>query len=149
MKKIAPFVNILVLVLLAIVWPLGAAVALYVPALTGTGIASDIGNFYQVVWGHGSNTPHIAAIVGFILLSVGSLVIIPAFIPHKLQRVLLVVIAVFFVAAGTIFLLLPILYKSVNPYTLDVKLGGSVIAMSVLLIVAGVLEGLVAFLPEK
>ncbi|MDY0345592.1 MAG: hypothetical protein WCX85_03690 [Bacilli bacterium] len=150
MKKLIPFVNILVLALLGIIWPLGAAVALYVPNYTGTGIASNIGNFYQVVWGHGSNLPSVVVIVAFMLLAVGSLLVIPAFIPFKLQRVLLAVIAVFFVAAGIIFLLMPTLVGQVNPnYPESVKLGGSVIGMSVLLLVGGVLEGLMAFAPSK
>jgi len=148
MRKIIPFVNIFVLVLLAIVWPLGAAVALYVSSLIGEGVASDIGNFYQVVWGFGSNLSA-AMVVGFMLLSVGSLLLIPAFIPMKLQKILLGVIALFFVASGIIFLLLPTLYQAANETALTIKLGGSVIAMSVLLIVAGVFEGLMVFLAEK
>ncbi len=150
MKKLIPFVNILVLALLGIVWPLGAAVALYVPNYTGTGVASNIGNFYQVVWGYGQNNPSVVVIVAFILLAVGSLLVIPAFIPNKLQRIILGAIALFFVAAGIIFLLMPTLVGSVNPnYPDSVKLGGSVIGMSVLLISGGVLEGLMAFAPSK
>lgn len=149
MKKLIPFVNILVLALLGIVWPLGAAVALYIPNNSGNGVASNIGNFYQVVWGQGSNNPSIAVIVAFMLLAVGSLLVIPAFIPLKLQRVILGAIAVAFVAAGVIFLLTPTLVKAVNPNYLTVKLGGSVIGMSVLLLSAGVLEGLMALAPSK
>jgi len=150
MKRVIPFVNILVLALLGIVWPLGAAVALYIPNYSGTGVASNIGNFYQVVWGYGANNASIIVIIAFILLSVGSLLVIPAFIPNKLQRINLAVIAVFFVASGIIFLLMPTLVKAVNPnYPVSVKLGGAVIAMSVLLIVSGVLEGLMAFAPSE
>lgn len=146
MKKLIPFVNILVLALLGIVWPLGAAVALYVP----TGAGSDIGNFYQVVWGYGQNNPAIAVIVAFFLLAIGSLLVILAFVPLKVQRIVLGAIAVFFVAAGIIFLLMPTLVGQANPnYPASIKLGGSVIAMSVLLIVGGVLEGLMAFAPSK
>lgn len=150
MKKLIPFVNILVLALLGIVWPLGAAVALYVPNYTGTGVASNIGNFYQVVWGYGQNNPSIAVIIAFILLGLGSLAVIAAFIPLKVQRIILGAIAVCFVVAGIIFLLMPTLVGQANPnYPASVKLGGSVIGMSVLLLVAGVLEGLMAFAPEK
>jgi hypothetical protein len=150
MKKLIPFVNILVLALLGIVWPLGAAVALYVPNYSGNGVASNIGNFYQVVWGQGSNNASVVVIVAFMLLAVGSLLVIPAFIPFKFQRVILGAIAVFFVAAGIIFLLMPTLVGAVNPnYPDSVKLGGSVIGMSVLLLSAGVLEGLMAFAPSK
>jgi len=149
MKKLIPFVNILVLALLGIVWPLGAAVALYVPSPIGSGVASNIGNFYQVVWGQGDVQASVVVIVAFILLSVGSLLTIPAFIPGKLQKFFLAAIALFFVAAGIIFLLLPTLFLQANPsYVFTVKLGGSVIAMSVLLLVGGVLEGLMAFAPE-
>lgn len=150
MKKLIPFVNILVLALLGIVWPLGAAVALYVPNYTGTGVASNIGNFYQVVWGYGQNNPSVAVIIAFILLGLGSLAVIAAFIPLKVQRIILGAIAVCFVVAGIIFLLMPTLVGQANPnYPASVKLGGSVIGMSVLLLVAGVLEGLMAFAPEK
>lgn len=150
MKKLIPFVNILVLALLGIVWPLGAAVALYVPNYTGTGVASNIGNFYQVVWGYGQNNPSIAVIIAFILLGLGSLAVIAAFIPLKVQRIILGAIAVCFVVAGIIFLLMPTLVGQANPnYPASVKLGGSVIGISVLLLVAGVLEGLMAFAPEK
>lgn len=150
MKKLIPFVNILVLALLGIVWPLGAAVALYVPNYTGTGVASNIGNFYQVVWGYGQNNPSAAVIVAFILLSLGSLAVIAAFVPFKFQRIVLGAIAVFFVVAGIIFLLMPTLVGQANPnYPDSVKLGGSVIGMSVLLLVGGLLEGLMAFAPEK
>lgn len=150
MKKLIPFVNILVLALLGIVWPLGAAVALYVPNYTGTGVASNIGNFYQVVWGYGQSNPAIAVIVAFFLLAIGSLLVILAFVPLKAQRIVLGAIAVFFVAAGIIFLLMPTLVGQANPnYPASIKLGGSVIAMSVLLIVGGVLEGLMAFAPSK
>lgn len=150
MKKLIPFVNILVLALLGIVWPLGAAVALYVPNYTGTGVASNIGNFYQVVWGYGQNNPSVAVIIAFILLGLGSLAVIAAFIPLKVQRIILGAIAICFVVAGIIFLLMPTLVGQANPnYPASVKLGGSVIGMSVLLLVAGVLEGLMAFAPEK
>lgn len=148
MRKVIPFVNIFVLVLLAIVWPLGAAVALYVPALIGDAIRSDIGNFYQVIWGFGSNLSA-GMVVGFVLLSVGSLLVVPAFIPMKGQKIILIIIALFFVASGIIFLLLPTLYQAANSGYHTVKLGGSVIAMSILLLVSGVLEGLMAFLPNK
>jgi hypothetical protein len=78
------------------------------------------------------------------------LLVIPAFIPFKFQRVILGAIAVFFVVAGIIFLLMPTLVGQVNPnYPASVKLGGSVIGMSVLLLSAGVLEGLMAFAPSK
>lgn len=148
MRKLIPFVNIFVLILIAIVWPLGAAVALYVPALIGDAVRSDIGNFYQVIWGFGGNLSA-TMIVGFVMLSVGSLLVIPAFIPMKLQRVILIVIAVFFVASGVIFLLLPTLYKSVNDTMLTIKLGGSVIAMSVLLIVGGAVEAAMVIFANK
>jgi hypothetical protein len=150
MKKLIPFVNILVLALLGIVWPLGAAVALYVPNYTGTGVASNIGNFYQVVWGYGQNNPSVAVIIAFLLLAVGSLLVILAFVPLKIQRIVLGTVAVFFVVAGVIFLLMPTLVGQANPnYPASIKLGGSVIAMSVLLIAGGVLEGLMAFAPSK
>lgn len=148
MRKLIPFVNIFVLILIAIVWPLGAAVALYVPALIGDAVRTDIGNFYQVIWGFGGNLSA-TMIVGFVMLSVGSLLVIPAFIPMKLQRVILIVIAVFFVASGVIFLLLPTLYKSVNDTMLTIKLGGSVIAMSVLLIVGGAVEAAMVIFANK
>jgi hypothetical protein len=150
MKKLIPFVNILILALLGIVWPLGAAVALYVPNYTETGVASNIGNFYQVVWGNSQNHASAIVIVAFMLLAVGSLLVIAAFIPWKFQRIVLAAISAFFIVAGIVFLLLPTLVSQVNPnYPASVKLGGSVIGMSVLLLVAGVFEGLVAFTPSE
>ena len=146
MKKfILPVINLISIVLSAVVFGLGANSAVY------RGQTSDgQGNWYQLVW----TIPQplqVVAVMGFFLFVFAVFFTLVTMIPFKYRKVGLCLVGLMFVAAGVMFLMTPgAVYTGNNAGSY--KLSDSLIAMAVLVFVAGGLElvgACIDFLPEK
>ena len=146
MKKfILPVVNLICLVLAGVTFGLGANSAVY----RGQASAGQ-GNWYQLVWTIPTN-PTVIGLIGFFGLCFAAFIALVTIIPFKVRKFCVAFGGLLFVATGVMFLLTPgAVYTGAN--AASYIRSDSLIAMSVLMFVAGGLELLgscVEFLPEK
>ena len=136
-KILVPVISLVCVILVAIAFGISAqTVATRVDG-------SNFGNYYQLVFERGSN---VFALVSFILLVVGSALLVVSLIPLKFRKFILPVCAAVFVACGVFVLLAP------GSAPEKVTATGTLTATGVLLIVTGALEcclTLLAFLGKK
>ena len=146
MKKfILPVINLISLVLSAVVFGLGANSAVY-RGQTSNGQ----GNWYQLVWSIKSPVA-VIAVVGFFLFVIAVFFTLVTMIPFKYRKFCVALVGAMFIGAGVMFLLTPgAVFTGANAASY-IK-SDSLIAMSVLVFVAGGLEligSCIEFLPEK
>ena len=146
-KFLLPVINLVNVILVSIAWGLSANTA--VNDIGQTTADVPCGNFYQVVW-QGSRA-NVLGLIGFFLFCIASLAMLIAFLPIKARKFITCCVGLMFVGAGVMFLLAPIpphyAYKIVEP-----ELTGSLIAMAVLVFIAGafsLLMSVVEFLGKK
>ena len=134
MKKfILPVINLISIVLSAVVFGLGANSAVY-RGQTSHGE----GNWYQLVWTV-TDPLKVVAVLGFFLFVFAVFFALVTMIPFKYRKFGLVLVGLMFVAAGVLFLMTPsAVYTGNNAGSY--KLSDSLIAMAVLVFVAGGLE---------
>ena len=129
-KFLSPILNVINLILVSIAWGLSGQSAVLDKAYNEAGR----GNIYQVVFM--GTKPNALGIVGFSLLCLACLALLVAFLPLKARKFVAFVEGLSFVGAGVLFLI-----GSVPPWydcsIVEPKLSGALIAICVLLFVAG------------
>ena len=139
-KFLSPILNVINLILVSIAWGLsGQSAVLETVGHTEVGK----GNIYQVIFM--GTKPNVLAIVGFGLLCLACLALLVAFLPLKARKFVACVEGLSFVGAGVLFLI-----GSVPPHydcsIVEPKLSGALIAICVLLFVAGLFSVIMAAL---
>ena len=132
-KILLPILSLVNVVLIAVAF--GVAAETCVENVNGSGFA----NYYQIVFNRGSN---VFALLSFILLVVGSALLIVNLVPSKIRKFLLPAQAACFVATGVFMLLAP----GKIDYAHKLSTTGSMTAVAVLVIVAGALSCLMSVL---
>ncbi len=138
-KILLPILSLVSVILVAIAFGIAAQTA----ATRVDG--SNFGNYYQLVFERGSN---VFALLSFILLVVGSVVLVFCLIPTKFRKFVLPVGSVLLIVSGVFMILAPKHAQDVAPLTVT----GSMTATAVLVIVAGAvlcLMTVLSFLGKK
>ena len=127
MKKfLLPIINLVNLVLISITWGLSGKTAVT------DKLSSRTATYYTVLWeGHPGNA---LGIVGFFLFIVACALTLFAFLPVKVRKYATCVAGASYIAAGVLFLVCPHTFSSGIQ---EPKLTGALIAMAVLVFVAG------------
>jgi len=121
-KFLLPLLSLVNIVLLAVVFGVAAQ-------CVGTRVdGSNFGNYYQLVFQRGQN---VFALLSFIFLCAGAVLVLFNLIPSKARKVSLPLNAAFLIASGVLMLL------SIGKTLEKVSISGSLIAISVLMMVAG------------
>lgn len=134
-KFLIPIINLVNLILVSITFGLGNN-----PAFT-----SDSGNshrYYQVVW-NAADHANVIGIVGFFLFIAATALMVFNFLPVKVRKFTSIVAGGLFIAAGVLFLKTP---GAADMNNVNLKLTGSLVAMSVLVIIAGAFSLLMSLL---
>lgn len=100
------------------------------------------GNYYQLVW-NASDKANVLGIVGFFLFVVAAAVMLFNFLPFKVRKFTSILAGGMFIAAGVLFLKTP---GGAAIHYINMSLTGSLIAMAILVIIAGVLSLVMAAL---
>ena len=129
-KFLLPVINLVNVILVSIVWGLSANTSV----IDAGHSDAACGNFYQVVW-QGSRA-NILGIVGFFLFCVAVLATLVAFLPIKARKFITCCTGAMYIAAGVMFLLAPLPPHYAHGFV-EAELTGSLIAMAVLVFVAG------------
>ena len=132
-KFLLPVINIVNLILVGIAFALGGNTAAYTPSGTER---APLGNYYQLVW----NKPEVLGVVAFFLFVVGVFFLLVTLIPFKARKFVALCDGAMLIASGVLTLGL----ASNVAGTLGASNSGSLIALCVLLIVAGGLAVLMA-----
>ena len=132
-KFLIPIINLVNLILVSITFGLGAKDGAAIDA----GL-NDIGrgNYYQLVW-NASDKANVIGIVGFFLFVVAAALMLVNFLPLKARKCVAPLTGLMFIAAGVMFLLTP---ANAAIHFVELKLSGSLIAMAVLVFIAGALS---------
>ena len=133
-KFLLPVINIVNLILLGIAFGLGGNTAIYTPAGTER---TSLGNYYQVIW----NNPTVMSVVTFFLFVTGVALCLFTLIPFKGRKFVALICGGMLIASGVLTLTLG--GSLANP-VLGYTNSGSLIALVVLLIVAGALEAIMS-----
>lgn len=139
-KFLLPVINLVNIILVSIAFGLGANTA-----VTGTDNYTARGNYYQLIWERSFNP---VAIFGFFLFIFAVALVLVNFLPLKVRKFVTLLTGAAFIATGVIFLRTP--YLSISMTNGEVT--GSLIAMAVLVFVAGALSllmSVIEFLPAK
>lgn len=138
MKKfLLPIINIINIVLVSITFGLGNNTAVYLKEVAQNRPA---GNWYQLVW----EIPSVVGYLGFFLFVFGVATILFTLIPSKVRKWVNLLGGAALVAAGVMFLLTP--GASYAGSVLGTELSNALIAMAVLVFVAGALALIAALL---
>lgn len=143
-KFLLPVINLVNVILVSIAWGLSAN-----SAVQNSKTLEGYGNFYEVVWiGSKANVP---AIIAFFLFCFASLAMLIAFLPIKSRKFITCCVGVMFIATGVLFLISPF-HPFYDRGMLNPELTGSLIAMAVLVFIAGafsLLMSVIEFLGKK
>lgn len=146
MKKVlALILSISVIILLGVAFGVGGLPGAYVPS---SDLAShQIGNYYTIVWNsahiliqNGNIFGFVMNLVHFFLFCIGSFFALIALVPFKKVKFLDCILGVVFLAVGVLTFFVPTFFLMGSEQAGDVGLGGGLVAMGVLILVAGVLE---------
>lgn len=145
-KFLLPIINLVNVILVSITFGLAK-----LSGATDVSLAHEppLPNFYNLVWGH-QEVANVIGIVGFFLFVFAVALTVVGFIPMKSRKCIVGTAGAMYIAAGVLFLLTPQNYCYGNETTV-LELSGSLIAMAVLVFVAGALSiGMLALeLTEK
>ena len=133
-KFLIPIINLVNLILVSITFGLG----------NNPAISSGHNNprYYSLVW-HAADHANVIGIVGFFLFIAAVALMVFNFLPVKARKITSIVAGGLFIAAGVLFLKTP---GGADLFDVDIKLTGSLIAMSVLVIIAGAFSLLMSLL---
>lgn len=134
-KFLIPIINLVNVILVSITFGLANN-----PAFT-----SDSGNshrYYQIVW-NPADKPNVIGIIGFFLFVVAAALMLVNFLPIKARKCIAPLTGLMFIGAGVLFLMTP---AAADMRNINMELSGSLIAMSVLVFVAGALSLLMSVL---
>lgn len=137
-KFLLPIINLVNIVLVSIVFGLGAKTAIIDQAFND----APKGSFYQIAWGH-PGTASAGGIVAFFLFVFAVALTLVAFLPLKCRKYCTLVGGVMYIVAGVMFLISP---KYVQWTILEPKLTGALIGMAVLVFITGAFTIVMAFL---
>ena len=137
-KFLIPIVNLVNIILVSISFGLANNTAVVDSALSNVGR----GNYYQLVW-NAADKANVIGIVGFFLFVVAAALMLVNFVPFKCRKYTAVLTGGMFIASGVLFLMTP---AKAALHFIDMKLTGSLIAMAVLVIIAGALSLVMAAL---
>lgn len=146
-KFILPVINLINIVLVSITFGLASKSA-FVENAESLWYGQGKGNFYQIAWGH-PGTPSAIGIVAFFLFVFAVAITVFAFLPVKFRKYVTAVGGLMYITAGVLFLLSP---KHCNLPVLEPKLTGTLIAMAVLVFIAGaftLIMSAIEFLEKK
>ena len=134
-KFLIPIINLVNVILVSITFGLANN-----PAAKDGDV--NLARYYQMVWAK-ADKPNIIGIVGFFLFVVAVALMLVNFLPIKARKVIAPLTGLMLIGAGVLFLKTPesLCY---NPH--ELVLSGSLIAMAVLVIIAGALSLLMAVL---
>jgi len=130
-KFLIPIINLVNIILVSISYGLGNNTAVIDSALSDT----PRGNYYQLVW-NAADHANVIGIVGFFLFVIATALMLVNFLPIKARKVIAPITGAMFIGAGVLFLLTP---GKADIHFIEMKLTGSLIAMAVLVIIAGAL----------
>lgn len=142
MKKfLLPIMNLINVVLVSIVFGLGAQTALNLIDTSKNKVGQ--GNWYQLVWrGYytdmGKTGVNVLGIVGFFLFVLAVAAILVAFFPTKFRKWVCAGMGAALIASGVLFLLTP--NGAGYSFIANCKITSELIGMAVLAIVSGVLS---------
>lgn len=129
-KFLLPIINLVNVILVSITFGLGKNPG--VKDVVRNKILSQ--NYYNLVWGH-QQTANVIGIIGFFLFVVAVALTVVSFLPVKVRKFVVAVAGALYIAAGVMFLLTPSHYC--YNFLGAIKLTGSLIAMAVLVFIAG------------
>ena len=115
------------------VWALKATTS---PVEKGTTTDQPLGNYYSNVW-NAADKPNVIGIVGFFLFVVAAALMLVNFLPIKARKGIAPLTGLMFIGAGVLFLMTP---GKADIHWINMELTGSLIAMAVLVIIAGALS---------
>lgn len=145
MKRVlALIISISVIILLGVAFGVAALPAAYVPSFDV--YSKVVGDYYSIIWVYSQqylqNNNILGLIVNqahFFLLCIGSFFALIALIPFRKVKILDIILGVVFIDVGVSTFFVPYFFLRGSAQT-DIGLGGGLVAMAVLIIVAGVLE---------
>lgn len=137
-KFLIPIINLVNIILVSISFGLANNTAVIDSALND----APRGNYYQLVW-NAADVKNIIGIVGFFLFVVAAALMLVNFLPIKARKVTSPLAGLMFIGAGVLTLMTP---ANANIRFISMELTGSLIAMAVLLIIAGALSLVMAVL---
>ena len=131
-KFLIPIINLVNIILVSITF----GISVNTSAIDAGLANKPLGNYYQFVWNPAKNA-NVIGIVGFFLFVVAAALMLFNFLPLKARKFTSVLTGLMFVGAGVLFLLTP---ESCDINPVELELTGSLIAMAVLVIIAGALS---------
>ncbi len=134
-KFLIPIINLVNIILVSISFGLANNTA-------ALNMDVNSGNYYQLVW-NAADVKNIIGIVGFFLFVVAAALMLVNFLPIKARKVIAPLTGLMFIGAGVLVLMTP---ANANIHWISMELTGSLIAMAVLLIIAGALSLLMSVL---
>lgn len=134
-KFLLPIINLVNVILVSITFGLGKNSVGSIEY--NSKLSTNLNNYYNVVWGH-QEVVNTIGIIGFFLFILAVVLTVAAFLPVKARKFIAGVAGASYIAAGVLFLLTP------SHFCINVlgtlKLSGSLIAMAVLVFIAGALS---------
>ena len=139
-KFLLPIINLVNVILVSIAWGLTGKSAL---VSEHKSISYGYGNFYEVIWDGqvASKNVNALGIVAFFVFILGCALMLAAFLPVKWRKFVSCGEACAFIASGVLFLIMP--FHTARA-TVEPKLTGAMIAIAVLVLVAGALAACMA-----
>lgn len=135
-KFLLPIINLVNIILVSVTFGLSVNQAAFD---THAGSSVSIGNYYQLVWG-AADRANVVGIVGFFLFIAAVALMLVNFLPIKARKIITAVTGALFISAGILFLKTPAA-TNISKVVIDsLELSGSLIAMAVLVIIAGALS---------
>lgn len=135
-KFLIPIINLVNVILVTIAFVLGNTSA---ATTSYSGTSSDLPRYYHLIWNAADKT-NVLGIVGFFVLIFAAVLMLINFIPFKGRKCVAGVAGAAFIAAGVLILKTPAA-ADLGPVVLgSLELSGALIAMAVLVIIAGALS---------
>ncbi len=135
-KFLIPIINLVNVILVSIVFGISVNPSAFD---THTGSSVSVGNYYQLVW-NPADKANVLGIVGFFLFVVVAAVMLFNFLPVKARKFTAAVAGAMFIGSGVLFLMTPASADLGKVVIDSLELSGSLIAMAVLVFVAGALS---------
>jgi len=141
-KFLLPIINLVNVILVSVAWGLTGKTAL---VDQGNVKYPNLGNFYEVIWdGQAKNgNVNVLGVISFFIFILGCALMLVAFLPVKWRKFVSCGEAVCFLASGIMFFIMP--KHTARPYV-DPKLSAAMIAVAVLVVIAGAFAGAMAAL---
>lgn len=130
-KFLIPIINLVNIILVSITFGLGSKTAV-LEKVSGE-VAK--GTYYQLVW-NAADHANVLGIIGFFLFVFAVAFMLALFIPFRCRKYLSLIVGAMFIGAGVLFLLTP---GACDVKIIKPELTGALIAMAVLVFVAGAL----------